>query len=128
MIVDSSAIVAIAYAEPEHARLLRAMAMAATVSIPAPIWLETSIVVSKRLGPRLSTLRDGMERQFSIVQVPFVREHALTAFEARQKFGCGNPPARLNFANCISYATARIAREPLLFVGDDSTKTDVEAA
>jgi ribonuclease VapC len=41
------------------------------------------------------------------------------------RFGKGRHPAALNFGDCMSYATARLAQRPLLFVGDDFTKTDL---
>ena len=41
-----------------------------------------------------------------------------------------SPPERLNaalnFGDCFSYALAVARGEPLLFVGDDFAKTDVE--
>jgi ribonuclease VapC len=128
LIVDSSAIVAIAFGEPEQVRLIRALAKADVVRIPAPIWFETSIVLSARLGPRVDVFLDGLARQFNVQFVPFDLDHARAAFAAWQNFGRGNSPAKLNFGDCISYATASIAREPLLFVGSDFTQTDVETA
>ncbi len=44
------------------------------------------------------------------------------------RFGRGRHPARLNFGDCLTYAVARLADEPLLFVGDDFSKTDLVPA
>lgn len=44
------------------------------------------------------------------------------------RFGRGRHPAGLNFGDCLSYAVAHVAREPLLFVGDDFARTDVQIA
>jgi len=128
VIIDSSAIAAIAYGEKEQFRLIRTLASAPTVSVPAPIWLETSIVLSKRLGPRLDTFLDGIVAQFRVDTVAFDFRHSRAAFDAWNRFGRGNSPACLSFADCISYATARLAGEPLLFVGEYFAKTDIEAA
>lgn len=45
----------------------------------------------------------------------------------RRHLGVGRHPAGLNFGDCLSYATADLAGEPLLFVGDDFAQTDIEA-
>ena len=45
-----------------------------------------------------------------------------------QRFGKGNHPAGLNFGDCFAYALARTTGEPLLFKGEDFTRTDIEAA
>ena len=127
MIVDSSAIVAIAFGEPDQQRLLRALAAASRVRVAAPTWLETSIVLA-RLADRAAPILDGISRQFDFEIIPFDAEHAGVALAAWRQFGRGQHPAALNFGDCISYAAARIADEPLLFVGDDFGRTDITAA
>jgi ribonuclease VapC len=128
MIVDSSALVAIAFGETEQLRLIRSLTRASKVSIAAPTWLETSIVLSGPLGDRLDIFLDGVQRQFVIEIIPFTARHATVARDAWLRYGKGNHPARLNYGDCISYATAQVANEPLLFVGRDFTRTDVVAA
>jgi ribonuclease VapC len=56
---------------------------------------------------------------------PFTEEQALVARDAFLQFGRGRHPARLNFGDCISYALAKEMGEPLLFKGDDFSKTDI---
>jgi ribonuclease VapC len=46
--------------------------------------------------------------------------------QAFLRFGKGRHPAALNFGDCITYATARLAGEPLLCLGEDFAKTDLE--
>jgi len=53
---------------------------------------------------------------------------ALLARQAFLAFGKGRHPAALNFGDCFSYALAKERGEPLLFVGDDFTRTDIKAA
>lgn len=50
------------------------------------------------------------------------------AWQAWRAFGRGHHPARLNFGDCFSYATARSANVPLLFVGGDFAQTDIVPA
>jgi ribonuclease VapC len=128
VIVDSSAIVAIAKGEPQQVRLIRALAEASVVRVATPIWLETSIVLNGPLGSRLDLVLSGIARQFDFVFVPFDREHIAVALEAWRRYGRGRHAAKLNFGDCISYATARISGEPLLYVGDDFSRTDIDAA
>jgi ribonuclease VapC len=128
VIVDSSAFVAIARGENEQIRLIRALSNATVVRVSTPTWFETSLVLSRMMGPRLDVFLAGIERQFAVQFVPFSVEHVQVATDAWRRYGKGNHPAKLNFGDCISYATAQLAGEPLLFVGNDFTQTDVVAA
>ena len=128
MIVDSSAFVAIAKGEAEQIRLIRALSNATVVRVAAPTWFETSVVLSRMMGPRLEIFLSGIKRQFALQFVPFGAEHVQVATDAWRRYGKGNHPAKLNFGDCISYATAQLASEPLLFVGNDFTQTDISAA
>jgi ribonuclease VapC len=55
-------------------------------------------------------------------------EQARMAREAYQRYGKGNHPAHLNLGDCFAYALAKARREPLLFKGEDFTKTDIDPA
>lgn len=128
MIVDSSAVVAIAFREPSADQLVRALVGAESVGIAAPTWVETSMVLAA------SGLRDPagfLERfglEFRVESIPFTADHARTAIDAWQRFGRGNHAARLNFGDCLAYAAARVAGQPLLYVGNDFAQTDIEPA
>ena len=63
-----------------------------------------------------------------IALVPFTDAHYGTAVDAWLRFGRGRHRAGLNFGDCLSYAVAQLAREPLLYVGNDFSLTDVESA
>jgi len=56
---------------------------------------------------------------------PTVERHWRTAVEAFRRFGKGRHPAALNFGDCLTYATAKLADRPLFFVGNDFGKTDL---
>ena len=60
--------------------------------------------------------------------MPFGEEHVAAAVGAWLRYGKGRHVASLNLGDCFSYATASMAREPLLCVGDDFSKTDLETA
>ena len=128
MIVDSSAFVAIAKGENAQVRLIRALGDASVVRVATPTWFETSLVLTRMMGPRLEVFLAGIQRQFAVQFVPFSVEHVEVAMDAWRRYGKGNHPAKLNFGDCISYATAQLAGEPLLFVGSDFTQTDISAA
>ena len=60
--------------------------------------------------------------------MPFGEAHWREALAAYRRFGRGRHRANLNFGDCLSYAVARLAGEPLLFVGDDFAATDLPRA
>ncbi len=41
-------------------------------------------------------------------------------------FGRGRHPAALNYYDCLTHAIAKLAGQPLLFVGNDFRRTDLE--
>jgi ribonuclease VapC len=60
--------------------------------------------------------------------IPFSEEHWRAAVDPYTRFGKGRHAAGLNFGDCLTYAVARLAGQPLLFVGDDFSKTDLSSA
>lgn len=128
MTLDSSAVVSVIRREQGHAPLVEAMEKAADLAIGAPTLAETAIVLVARLGVvGRSVLSRFLEESRTIV-IPFDDRHWGVAAEAFIRYGRGRHPAALNFGDCMTYATARLADDPLLFVGDDFTKTDLVAA
>jgi len=59
--------------------------------------------------------------------VPVDTELVDIATRAWLTYGKGRHPASLNFADCFSYALAKRSGEPLLFKGDDFSRTDIPA-
>lgn len=127
MIVDSSAIVAIAFNEPGAEKLVPYL-VGDHVGVATPTWLETSIVLAAGGFPDPHGFLAEFDQEFRIGAVAFTAEHGRAARDAWERFGKGNHPARLNYGDCIAYATAKVAGEPLLFVGDDFALTDIEPA
>jgi ribonuclease VapC len=126
VIVDSSAVVAILLREPGWESLLEQVASAPSVGIGAATLVETGIVLAARLGIPGKSLLARFVQESELTVVPVTAEHWSVAVDAYLRFGKGRHPAALNFGDCLTYAVAVIAGEPLLFVGDDFTKTDLE--
>lgn len=124
--VDTSALVAIVLGEPDAESFLTVL-RSDPVIVGAATAVEAEIVVEARQGPDaardLRLLLTGAVNEV----VPFDADHATIAVEAWRRFGKGRHPAGLNFGDCLSYATARVHDVPLLFKGDDFTKTDIPA-
>jgi len=128
LIVDSSALVAIAMKEPGFEDVLEKLMRASHVGIGTPTLTETGIVLSSRLRRDARGLLSRFLLEASIVTVPFGEAHFNAAMNAWLRFGKGRHPAGLNFGDCMSYATASVAARPLLCTGEDFIKTDLELA
>lgn len=129
MIVDSSAVIAIVRSEPDADALARKIALHPRARISAATYVEAAIVVDRSDDPVSSRRFDDFLRESEIVIAPVTETQAKIAREAYRDFGRGSGhAARLNFGDCFAYALARETGEPLLFKGDDFSKTDVEPA
>ena len=128
MIVDSSAVVAVLKREPRQEEMAIKLEEAEIVAIGAPTLFETGIVTIGALGERGRGLIAQFLESFEVEVLPFGRSHWEVAAEAFLRYGKGRHPAALNFGDCMTYATARLAQKPLLFVGNDFAQTDIQAA
>lgn len=128
MVLDTSAIVSIVLGESGHERLSKAIDEAAEIAVGAPTVLEAGIVLSSRLGQDARSLVHALLRQMRARVIPFDDHHAWAGTGAFLRFGRGRHPAGLNFGDCMSYAVSNIAHLPLLYVGDDFSKTDIPRA
>ena len=128
MIVDTSAIVAIALQEPGFEELLAKLAKAQNTGVGVPTLVETAIVLSARLRQDARGILSRFLMEGSITTVPFGDAHLAAAVDAWLRYGKGRHMASLNFGDCLSYATAVLAGEPLLCVGNDFVHTDLSLA
>ena len=128
MIVDSSAVLAVLYREPDAERFERAIASAPGCRMSVANALEASIVMEGRGGSAAGHALDRFLKAAVIELAPVTAEHMEAARRAWRRFGKGNHPAALNFGDCFAYALADVTGEPLLFKGGDFARTDVEAA
>ncbi|ALX65726.1 type II toxin-antitoxin system VapC family toxin [Microbacterium sp. XT11] len=127
MIVDSSAVLAIIQGEPEAAECA-ARLLAQPCKMSAANWVEAGVVIDNR---SIDAQRDFEELidLAGIEIVPVDEAQARIARDAYRRYGRGTGHrARLNFGDCFAYALAVSRGEPLLFVGDDFTETDVRPA
>jgi ribonuclease VapC len=128
VILDTSAILAIVFREPERDEFLRKVGAAAEVGVGAPTLSETAIVLAARLGTSGVRHLARIVERAGIVVVSFELPHWEVAADAWLRFGRGRHAAALNFGDCLAYATAKVAAQPLLCKGDDFAKTDVGLA
>ena len=128
MILDTSAVVAIIRQEPGFERLVRHMAAASVNAIGAPTLAESAIVLTARFGADARGLLATFLRDFDIEVIPFGEDHWQEALTAFDRFGKGRHPADLNYGDCLTFATARVAQQPLLAVGNDFPLTDLSLA
>jgi ribonuclease VapC len=128
MVVDSSVTVAILRKEPGWERLRDALLSADRCMMSAATLVEAGLVMEGRLGVGGAADLDRLVAEVQIEIVSFNARQAELARQAFRRFGKGQHPARLNFGDCLSYALARHLAEPLLFIGDDFARTDIEAA
>jgi ribonuclease VapC len=128
MVVDTSALVAILKREDGWERLLDALADAPIRRISAPTLVEAGIVIHAMYGDYGERELDLLLSRARIETVAFSEEQSEVARSAFRRFGKGRHPAGLNFGDCFSYALAATLDEPLLFVGNDFSRTDVQPA
>jgi ribonuclease VapC len=126
MIVDTSALLAIVFQKPGHECLIDELLGAQAVAAGTPTLAETGIVLSARLGSDAHGIVERLLDEFGIQEIPFGELHWREAVEAYRRYGKGRHAARLNFGDCMSYASAKLSGEPLLFVGEDFALTDVD--
>jgi ribonuclease VapC len=125
MMIDASAIVAIAFNEPEAAAFESRIADDPVRLISAATVLEAAMVIETRLGEAGGSELDLWLHKASIDIVAVDAEQADLARRAWRRFGKGRHPAGLNYGDCFSYALAATTQEPLLFKGDDFSRTDI---
>jgi ribonuclease VapC len=128
MVIDSSAVFAIVFREPEWDRFARAIIAAPTKFIGAPTVVECRVVALRRTGPELETRVCSVLSELQIGIVEFDETSIELAAEAFRRYGKGRDPAGLHFGDCFSYALAKSLGEPLLYKGGDFARTDIAAA
>jgi ribonuclease VapC len=128
MIIDTSAIVAILNDEPERRAFNEVIEQSDTCLLSVASFLETSIVIENYRGYEGLRDFDLLVAATGIELTPVDADQAHIAREAFRRYGKGRHPAALNFGDCFSYALAKATGFPLLFKGEDFTKTDIHAA
>jgi ribonuclease VapC len=128
MVIDTSALVAIAFAEPEREVFLSLILQPERILISTPTLLETRMVVHGRRGERAVVLLDDLLRLPMFESIPPGEAESSAAYAAFVAYGKGSGhPAGLNFGDVFSYALAKVRGLPLLYKGEDFAQTDIEA-
>ena len=125
MVIDTSALLAIALNEPERQRFIDAIERHPRRLISVASVLEAGIVVESRSGSEAGEDLDQLIAQLALQIEPVTVAQVHTARHAYRTYGKGRHPAALNFGDCFVYALARDVSEPLLFKGDDFSQTDI---
>jgi ribonuclease VapC len=125
MVIDTSALAAIFFGEPERQRFLTAITGSSSRLISAATVLETGIVLESRLGEAAGREFDLFLIRANLQIVPVDAEQTELARSAWRRFGKGRHPAALNYGDCFAYALTKWSGEQLLAKGTDFASTDV---
>jgi len=125
MVIDTSAMIAILFDEPERGVFVEAIAAAANRLMSAPTLLECYLVVETKKQALGRAELELFIYKAEIKIVPFDQIQANLAAAAWRDYGKGRHPAGLNFGDCFSYALSKAREEPLLFKGNDFSLTDI---
>ena len=127
--IDTSALVAILSDEPERDGFNTLIESEEFTYVSAASLLETRIVLLSRFGDEGVLVLDSFLLKSGIIVAEVSPRMADIAFEAYRRFGKGTGHgASLNYGDCFSYALAKHLNAPLLFKGDDFSKTDIPSA
>ncbi|WP_293003389.1 type II toxin-antitoxin system VapC family toxin [Mycobacterium sp.] len=126
MILDSSAAVALLQRESPHAeQIAAALAGDRSPVMSAANAVETLIVLTNRFGLTARVAFDRLAAAINLGIQPLTADHVAVAHRAYIDFGKGRHPAALNYGDTMAYATAKLAHEPLIAVGNDFAQTDL---
>lgn len=127
MVIDSSAIVAILFDEPERSAFTAAIEADPRRLISAANVLESALIVESRRGEAAGRELDLLLHRADVSIMAVDAEQAELARASWRLFGKGRHPAGLNYGDCFAYALSLATGEPLLFKGEDFARTDAVA-
>ena len=125
MVIDSSVLLAILLDDPEAESFRVHLAGPQDIFISAVSLVESAMVIEYKGGEAGAKKFDELLTIITPTVVAFDNEQADLARVAWRQYGKGRHPAKLNFGDCCSYAVAKYLNKPLLFKGDDFSKTDL---
>ena len=125
IVVDTSALIAILDKEPDANLYAEAIAEADPPLISTATLVELNIVMLNRHGIKAAQIVDRFIQEGGFLLESFTIQHAELARDAYARYGKGQQPAGLNYGDCFSYALAKATGVPLLFKGQDFSKTDI---
>jgi ribonuclease VapC len=120
--VDTSALMAIVLDEPQADACIAALGSDDDVLISAGTLVEALVASMRRnVGPDMTNILE----QAGLQVVPVTHTDALRAADAYARWGRGSHRAGLNYGDCFAYALAKERSCPLLYIGEDFSKTDI---
>ena len=126
VVIDSSALLAMLFDEPEAVRMVRALARIRDRYVAAPTLAEAGMVVCARLGAEGEVALDALLQRLSVRTIGMTSAAAAAARGAFRRYGKGvGTPAVLNFGDCLCYGVAQSIRVPVLCKGNDFPQTDL---
>ena len=128
MVMDTSAVLAILWDEPERRRFNECIEADPKRLISAATVLEAALILEARSGEAAGRELDLFLHRAKVKLVPVDEDQVEIARAAYRRYGKGRHPAGLNYGDCFSYALAIATGEPLLFKGSDFSQTDVRPA
>ena len=125
MAVDTSALMAVILNEKSAADCSALLERETGLLISAATMAEALIVSDSRgVLTEMARLLDGLG--FEVVAVTGITARRIA--EIYSRWGKGRDRAGLNFGDCFAYDVAKMNACPLLFVGDDFSRTDIRPA
>lgn len=126
LILDTSAIVEVILEGPECENLRERLEGVEDLAVGTPTVVEAGLVLTARLGADGNSFLYRFLDEWKVHSIPFSDDHAREAVRAFRRYGKGRHPASLNFGDCMTFATAKLAGQALLSVGHDFEKTDLD--
>lgn len=127
IVVDTSALASIFLAETGSELLERRLGEADKVVVPVSCLVEAALLqrIAGGFFSWIENLIDDEQFELGEITTPIAR----LAANAAQIYGEGTGhPARLNFGDCLSFAVATHGGLPLLYAGNDFSKTPLRSA
>lgn len=128
MILDGSALLAVFFREPGYEAVLDKLASSSGVGIGAPTAAELGMVLCARTKRDARALLARFLQECDAQVVAFGESHWRAALDAYLRYGKGRHAADLTYTDCLAYAVAKLADQPLLCVGSRFARTDIQLA
>lgn len=129
VVLDTSALLAVVFGEPDAEALLAVMSRSTgDLMLSAATAVEAGIVVEAKQGAEAAADLHALVTALDVRTVPVDEAQVSVAVAAWRRFGKGRHPAALNLGACFSYALTRAEGGRLLFKGDDFSQTDIASA
>lgn len=127
VVIDTSALVAIAFEEPGCDAFIGVLETATDPLISPMSYVELGTAL---IGRDHFPNRHVVDEWLAIYRIEVAREPVIdaAALDAYLIYGKGWHPARLNLGDCFSYALAKALDAPLLYKGNDFSQTDIRSA